>query len=166
MALAESLKKLSQEMAPVVQSEPDVPAPEVEEQQLNPAQLARTAVDYVLSQLREEDSAEVLGDTVAIAASALAVDLGVEPAPLVHEAALFLAEAALAAGAHDDLDQLSESLSESTNNDYAGKLKRAQSDVARAVAFARQKLAKGDKAGAKKFIRNARGALQTLERFL
>ena len=59
--------------------------------------LARTAVDYVLAVLREEDEAGTLGEAVVLGANALAVEVGADPDRVVQEAVNFLHEAALTA---------------------------------------------------------------------
>ena len=125
----------------------------------DPRALARTAIDYVLTQIREEDDAATLGEAIVIGSSALAVDLGVEDNAVVAEAVAFLVEAALTASEYDR-----EPLHESA--DYAKHLKVAQQRVGRALAFVRQKAKTGDAKSAKRFILDAKRALDTLERSL
>lgn len=152
-ALAAELQQLA---PPQTESAPETarePAP------ASPRALARTAIDYVLTQIQEEDDAETLGEAVVIASSALAVDLGLDDNEVVAEAVAFLTEAALTASEHDQ-----EALHEGA--DYAKHLKVAQSRVGRALAFVCQKAKAGDSKAAKRHILDAKRALVALERSL
>ncbi len=60
-------------------------------------EVARTAVDYVLTQVSADDGPTVLGEAVSIACSALAAEAKVDPDAVVEHAARYLEDAAEAA---------------------------------------------------------------------
>lgn len=84
--IADDLTAFLQEKAP--EYRPTVPD-QVE-------QVARTAVDYVLTQVSADDGPTTLGEAVSVACSALAAEAKVDPDEVVEHAARYLEDAAAA----------------------------------------------------------------------
>lgn len=95
--------------------------------------LARTAIDHVMSSLREEDDHTTFGDAVIVAASAIAKDTGADEDAVLNASIDFLFEAALAAGSHENAPLLVEGQDEQRRLHAVIRLRRSVEEAADAL---------------------------------
>ncbi len=126
-----------------------------------PEALARTAIDYVMTQITESDDHETLGAAITMAASALALELGLDPQPVIDAASNFLFESALTSATVTQRP-----LMEAKGDDLNRLLGHATHTAHHSLQAAVRKLQSGDKAGARNFLRMARIELERVEKRL